>query len=95
MDKELRETLLRQLDMRAGRLSRLAQLNAPDRIIAAEAVLVLSSVSVLVEEGLAKAVWEKVQTLMRDNQDICICGKSFVMADMPLCPECRKLAEED
>lgn len=95
MDADLRSALRRQLEMRAERLRRLAVLDAPNRIIAAEAVLVLSTTLVLVGEELAKAVWEKVQTMLRDSQGICICGNAVTKDDEPLCAECMKLAEEE
>lgn len=94
MTPELRAVLQERIRHRAERLARVAAMpHCPDPVLALMAEHVTATAMLLCGEDMAKRLFDRVVSGLRDGHGICICGKAHTFGK-PLCVACEREMED-
>lgn len=90
MTSELRDDLQQRLKHRADRLARVAAIpGCPLPVLALMAEHVTATAMLLCGDEMARKLFDRVLTGLRDGHGICICGNALTHGK-PLCAACEK-----
>lgn len=90
MTPELRANLQERMRHRADRLARIAALpSCPLPVIALMAEHVTATAMLLCGEDMARRMFNRVVSGLRDGHGICVCGNALTHG-LPLCAGCEK-----